>query len=35
MEKQAYERPIVEVLTAEELFERIGVIECLSGQRLP
>jgi len=31
MEKQAYEKPVVEVLTAEELLESIGVVECASG----
>jgi hypothetical protein len=28
MEKQAYEKPVVEILKAEELLEAIGLIEC-------
>jgi hypothetical protein len=31
MEKQPYEQPVVEVITAEELLEAIGCVECDSG----
>jgi hypothetical protein len=31
MDRQEYEKPVVEVLTAEELLESIGVAECASG----
>ena len=31
MEKQPYEKPVVEVITAEELLEAIGVVECDSN----
>jgi len=31
MDKQAYEKPVVEVVTAEELLEAIGCVECSSG----
>jgi hypothetical protein len=28
MDKPAYEKPVVEVMTAEELLEAIGCVEC-------
>jgi hypothetical protein len=31
MDKPAYEKPLVEVMTAEELLEAIGCVECASG----
>lgn len=31
MEQQAYEKPVIEVITAEELLEAIGCVECTSG----
>ena len=31
MDKQPYEKPVVEVITAEELLEAIGCVECVSG----
>ncbi len=31
MEKQPYEKPVIEVITAEDLLEAIGCVECASG----
>lgn len=35
MEKPTYEKPVVEVLTAEELLEVMGVGNCSSGPGAP
>jgi hypothetical protein len=31
MNKPVYEKPVVEVMSAEELLEAIGCVECASG----
>jgi hypothetical protein len=35
MDKPTYEKPVVEVLTADELLEAIGVGNCASGGGFP